>query len=284
MLVHISNIDKDYINSAISKVSQLINIPFDVHIYFVNGNYSNLIQSLPINIKKDIMQLSNKISFSYSLKDKHYIFIQVKNRKYLLKNKKALIGLLLHEIFHTIQRKKGLDKKLKSSYKRFYLSKFSKLNKLDYDKRPLRDLFYVLGENSILLAKELYTNTEIIKKGLEDYLIEYYKEEFSNIKICPKPVFYDKFKKAAKKDMNIIRIAFEFEFALLSIILPLKKIRTKKARHLEKHIHSCFEINIEEISRKCREITFTYFENFHRKNFQKEFFEQVFFKIYNLLA
>nr|MBI4156599.1 hypothetical protein [Candidatus Woesearchaeota archaeon] len=202
MQVHISNIDKNYINSVISRLSSLINIPADIHIYFVNGNYSSLIQSLPKDIKKDIQQLSNKISFSYSLKDKHYIFIQVKNRKYLLKNKKALLGLLLHEIFHTIQRKKGLDKKLKISYKRFYLSKFSKLNRLNYDKKSLRDLFYVLGENSVLLAKELYTNTEIIKKGLENYLIEYYKEEFSNIKSCPNPVFYDKFKKAAKKDMN----------------------------------------------------------------------------------
>lgn len=283
MEVKIYDLDKREINYVIAKISRLIKVPSDLEIYFVKGIYEKASKNLPKQMRKDIKLLSRKSSFSYSLKDKHFIFIQLKKREYLLKNKKALIGLLLHEIFHTIQRKKGLDKKLKESYDRFYLSRFSLLKKLDYDKKSLVDLFLSVGKISVLLAKELYTNTEIINKGLSDYLIEYYKEEFTKTRTCPKPVFYEKFKKATKKDINIVRDAFEFEFALLGFILPLKKLKNRRVKSLMNHVHFCYEINIGEIARKCREITFTYEKNFGSKKFQKEFFEGVFFKVYNLL-
>lgn len=278
MQVKIINLNDKYINLTIKKTEELIEIPSNLVIYFVKGNV--FIKSLPKKVNEYILKGK---SFSYNTKKVSIIFIQFNKRGYLLKNNKALIGLVLHEIMHVNQRNKGLDEQLKNSYRKHYLSKLKLLKKLDYNINKLNNLFLSVGETSVLLSKELHTNTELIKNGLSEYLLQYYKEEFPRTKKCPKPVFYDKFKREAMKDIDIVKDVFEFEFSLLSFILPFRKLAVKNAKSLINHIHQCYEINIDEIARKCKEITFTYNKDFEKKNFQKEFFEGVFFKVYDLL-
>ena len=112
------------------------------------------------------------------------------------------------------------------------------------------------------------------------YLIEYYLSEFDR-KVCPKPIFYKNLKENLKKDINVINLVFDFELSLLSIILPLYKI--KKARKLIKYIESCYETNIKDISSRCHELINLYFTNFNKKDFSKEFLNMVFLKVYYLL-
>ena len=81
------------------------------------------------------------------------------SNKYLLKNKKALTGLLIHEIIHLKQHES--NKKIESAFnKKNYVKK---LKKLKYNKKDIELLYNKIKDTSILLLKDLYSNNEIIK-------------------------------------------------------------------------------------------------------------------------
>ena len=152
--------------------------------------------------------------------------------------------------------------------------------KLRYDKKDLVWLFHDLSVISILTLKDIYANNELINKKLTKYLLSYYKLEFER-KTCPKPIFYGDLKKTAKYDLDAIRLVFEFELSLISVILPLYRI--KKAHELVKHISKCYEIKINYVSEKCHELINLYDKDFKEENFNREFLNAFFMKVYYLL-
>ena len=143
----------------------------------------------------------------------------------------------------------------------------------------------MIGSTSILLLKDLFANSEIIASNKGKYLLEYYRAELLGKKTCPRPVFYEKFKEAAKKNLDVIAIAFEFEFALLSTMLPFQKYADKKAEALIQHINHCYEMNVHEIARKCHELIYLYLHEFaYDEKFAKQFLNAIFNKVYLLLV
>ena len=195
------------------------------------------------------------------------------------------MGLLLHELTHVIQSREGLYKTIDNAAKKVFEKNVQELKKLKHQYSKSKKLFERIERISVLLLKELHANTELIENGYGNYLIEYYTEELQGKKVCPRPVFYEKFKRAAKKDLNIINIAFEFEFALLSITLPFKKLKDKKAKKLTAAIKRCYEVNIQEIARKCHELTSLYVLHYSpSKKFQEMFLSSAREKVYNLLC
>ncbi len=275
----LGNLDKKPIDAALDKVKKLVRIPSNLTIYFLEKIDFCYSIKLPKNIQdKFKVSCEHKISFSFKFKKRKIIVIYLE--KDLLQNLDALIGLLLHEITHINHIDKRVYSSIYSSYNIGYNKNLNLFKSLSYDKNKILKLFHDISLITILTLKDIYTNNELIDKNLTNYLIAYYKIEF-NRKICPKPIFYKNIKSLAKKDLNIIKNVFEFELALLSVILPLYE--TKKANYLVKFIETCYEINIQEISQKCHELIRLYFAEFKKKEFNQDFINLVFLKVYNLL-
>ncbi|MBS3171896.1 hypothetical protein J4449_04790 [Candidatus Woesearchaeota archaeon] len=275
----IGHLDKNYIENTFNKTKRLIKIPRNLHIYFLEN--INLCYSikLPRNIQKRLkIACSHKISFSFKYKNRGVIIIYMD--KVLAKKEDSLIGLLLHEISHINQINKGVYKKVLEDFENIMGRNHQLFMKLKYEKRDLEWLFNDISTISILTLKDIYANNELVKNKLTKYLITYYKLEFDR-KICPRPVFYGDLKKSAQYDLDLIRLVFEFELSLISVILPLYK--TKRAHELVRYLSKCYESNINKVSKKCHELIILYFRDFKKKNFNKEFFNAVFRKVYSVL-
>ena len=275
----IGHLDKNYIENTLNKTKRLIKIPRNLHIYFLEN--INLCYSikLPRNIQKRLKIVSlHKISFSFKYKNRGMIIIYMD--KVLAKKEDSLIGLLLHEISHINQINKGVYKKVLEDFENIMGRNHQLFMKLKYEKRDLEWLFNDISTISILTLKDIYANNELVKNKLTKYLITYYKLEFDR-KICPRPVFYGDLKKSAQYDLDLIRLVFEFELSLISVILPLYK--TKRAHELVRYLSKCYESNINKVSKKCHELIILYFRDFKKKNFNKEFFNAVFRKVYSVL-
>ncbi len=275
----LGNLDKKYLEKAMNKTKKLIKTPKNLHIYFLeNINFCYNIK-LPRNIQDRFkVACSHKVSFSFRFKDREMIIIYMD--KILAKNEDSLIGLLLHEISHINQINKGTYKKIYEDYEKIENKSFHLFEKLDYDKKELNWLFHDISTIAILTLKDIYANNELINKKLTKYLIAYYKLEFDK-KICPRPVFYGNLKDAAKYDLDLMRLVFEFELSLISVVLPLYK--TKKAHELVRYLSRCYEVNINAVSKKCHELIILYFRDFRKKNFNEEFLNAVFRKVYYVL-
>ena len=275
----IGHLDKNYIENTLNKTKRLIKIPRNLHIYFLEN--INLCYSikLPRNIQKRLKIVClHKISFSFKYKNRGVIIIYMD--KVLAKKEDSLIGLLLHEISHINQINKGVYKKVLEDFENIMGRNHQLFMKLKYEKRDLEWLFNDISTISILTLKDIYANNELVKNKLTKYLITYYKLEFDR-KICPRPVFYGDLKKSAQYDLDLIRLVFEFELSLISVILPLYK--TKRAHELVRYLSKCYESNINKVSKKCHELIILYFRDFKKKNFNKEFFNAVFRKVYSVL-
>lgn len=278
MIVKIlGNLDHKYINNTLIKTKELIKIPKNLTIYFLENLNLCYEIKLPRNFQNRFKtECNQKVSFSVNFKNKNLIIIYV--TKELQKNDKALIGLMLHEIMHIIQMGQGIYKNIYSDFNDIYLMNYKLINNLNYDKTRLKQLFNDLSIMIISTLKDIYANDTIIRKKLDLYLIKYYHLEF-NRRICPKPMFYEK--SNFKKDINIINLVFDYELSLLSIILPLYKV--KKAQPLIDVVEDCYESNIRYFSERCHELINLYFTSFNKKDFNKTFINFVFLKIYNIL-
>lgn len=275
----IGHLDKAYVEKAVNKAKKFIKTPKNLHIYFLES--INLCYSikLPRNIQDNFKSAcAHKISFSFKIKDREMIIIYMDKR--LAKNEDSLVGLLLHEISHINQINKGTYKKIYEDYEKVENKNFNLFEKLNYDKKELTWLFHDISTISILTLKDIYANNELIKNKLTKYLIAYYKMEFDR-KICPRPFFYGDLKKTAQYDLDLVRLVFEFELSLISVILPLYK--TKQAHQLVRYLSKCYEININAVSKKCHELIILYFRDFKKKDFNQEFFNAVFRKVYGVL-
>jgi len=271
--------DEDYINKVLKTASKLINIPKDVEIYFIDDlDFCSCI-ILSKAMQNQIRQNCKiKTSFSFIFKKRKLIAIYLE--KNLQKDKKSLVGLLLHETAHINQMQKGVYRKILNDYSKVSEKNLKLIRKLKYDKKGLTNLFYRISTTAILTLKDIYANNFLISNGLVNYLLYYYKLQF-NRRICPKPFFYKLLKQAAKKDMSIVSDVIDFQLAILSATLPL--YRTKKAEEFIRFIEKCYQVNIQEISSKCEELITLYFNEFNKKGFNEKFFNLLFLKVYNLL-
>lgn len=278
-----------YLIDTVQKLQHVIKVPRNAEFYFFasESDGEDLIASLHKHAQKAMryVLLEERNSFSYNHRGRKIIVVLVDRKQYLLTNKKALLGLLLHEMMHIKQQDRGLYIYIKNAFEQTFLKNERLLNKLHYQKKKIQSLFNIVGSTSILLLKDLFANSELIAASKGKYLLEYYRAELLNRKTCPRPVFYDKFKEAAQKNLDVIAIAFEFEFALLATLLPFQKYADKKAETLVRHINRCYEMNVQEIARKCHELIYLYLHEFaYDEKFAKRFLNAIFNKVYLLLV
>ena len=271
--VFFGDFNQAYLKKVILNVRRLVKFPKDTEFYFSEKiQYCNLIlKELPKDAYDSFrMAMKSKVSFSYKYGKRKIIVIYLpESKKYLLKNDKALTGVLVHEVLHITQMY-GLYVKLKKNYKKYYFNKIGKLKINNKKKKVL----YEIGISASLLLKDLYVNTVLEKDEISKYLVEYFYYALSFNKTCPRPVFYDKLKKAVKKDPEILAIVLEFEFALLSILLPFYRYKGEKAKIIVNHIKNCYSVNLQDLLRKLSDVIRIYEMEFDESSsFQKKFFE-----------
>ncbi len=288
-LTLLGEFDKFYFLRVLKRIQRVLPAPRDVHLYILDNqaNCKTIIQRLPASEKipfKNICK-SDKVSFSYQHNKQHLVVLTITDANtYLLKDQQALIGLLLHELLHLEQMRKGTYKLLQQSYRKVFSLYTQLLTNLH--QKHLLPVLDSIGQNALSLLKDLYTNGAVIKRGFSHELLHYYEREFSLKKVCPRPVFYDKLRREAHKDPKVLQVVFAFEFALLSMILPFKKYKERHAKSLLKYLAKCYNLNMKETLRKCGPFIDYYLDHYTKptRDFQEKYFHLIFTKILELLT
>ncbi len=288
-LTLLGNFDQLYFIRILKQIKKTLRVPSNVHLYILRDGNSckTLAKLLPPSERASFTEVCtlDNISFSYQNHQQRMIVITITAQKtYLLKDQQALIGLLVHELLHLEHMRKGTYRFLQRSYTKVFLLYTQLLTNL-HQKKLLPVLEHI-GQQALLLLKDLYVNGAVIKRGFSHQLLRYYEHEFSLKKVCPRPVFYDKLRQEVHKDPKVLEIVFAFEFALLSVILPFKKYKERHAKELLKHIAHCYNLNMRETLRKCGPFIDYYLDHYKQpsRDFQEKYFHLIFTKVIELLT
>lgn len=288
-LTLLGDLSEPYFHRSLEKVQKLLRVPQDVHVYVVDEHQDvlSILHHLPRKDRDYFRRMCavEKVSFSYHYGKEFLVLIILTSfNRFLLRDAQALEGLLLHELMHLEHMRKGTYYPLHQSYRKV-LRLYSNLLTRLQQKRFI-PLLENIGQYAVLLLKDLYTNAALIQRGYGQHLLHYYEREFSMKKICPRPVFYDKLKRAVKKDPHILGIVLHFEFSLLSVILPFKKYKEQQAKKLLRYIARCYNLNMQEILRKCGPFITYYLDHYSkpRRDFAEKYFHLIFTKVVEILT
>jgi len=277
--------DKNYVESAILELYLKGGIPTNVeHILVIDHPkyYKVIEEKIPFGAKKEFKSSYSEdptsMAISYGTFDLIILSISLKEEKYLKNNKKAFIGLLAHELMHIKQRRRGLDRSIRSDAIRAFKKFEPKLKKLKIKQPILADFFAAIGESANFTLKDIYDNFELIDQGFGEYILEdYWNLYTANKKIKPK--FY------STKDSNYalvqhVKQAIDFELNLISAISPFVKMAragNKRARKLVEFIASNYEVNISEVANAYDDVIQYSIDNFAwTGEFRRKFFTIVF--------
>ncbi|MFX1253148.1 MAG: hypothetical protein ACFFCZ_16190 [Promethearchaeota archaeon] len=211
-------------------------------------------------------------------------------------SKTALAGLFLHEMTHSVQRQRGLEDDLQRSLD-LSLDFFTKL--ADYipeghfPREHLINFLKSVGKFAVLALKDLYVNTELIRRGWTLEVLTYYemllglKPSIKSVILAPNfDNFYIK-GKIALKSLFGLEMAINYTMSLLPALLPFSKLNRVKNEalkergdRLRKHIMETYLSTLPEYMHEflCLEdlylTSFAFNEAFHRK-FIGSFFNTV---------
>jgi hypothetical protein len=249
-------VDKEFVERALRKVDKLIGIPEGVNILvFDNPKYcTHAAERVSKAAGRAFVRMCKEDKTSMSLTYGSYDIVIIhitKVESYMRHNFKALVGTMLHEVMHTIERRKGLDLNVRDDAIAAYEEFLDEMPKLPYPPKVIADLFASIGRDANHVLKDVYVNTELVKRGLGDYVFEDYYNLYSHKGRCPAPVFYQDLKKDIKKDVTLVRDVIDFELTLFSILAPFLLEGDEgvlRARKLFKQIAECYEVNIAEVA------------------------------------
>ncbi|UCG00607.1 MAG: hypothetical protein JSW11_13430 [Candidatus Heimdallarchaeota archaeon] len=232
-------------------------------------------------------------SFSYGYKDTEFVFIQLEKESPLLKSvhRNGLIGLIYHEILHSIQRQRGLEVRLRSSLV-FSLDFFTNLASImppeSFDQDELITFLKQISQIALFSLKDIFVNVEMMKRGLSNPLVDFYSVELrieESEGITP-PVLEIPFQKGEIKikDLNEFAKAFNYTISLIPVWLPAmvleeNSIDYEPSRKLKHYIFNKYYINPSLITREMWHIENIFLTSF---SFSKSFHVKWFGAIFNL--
>ncbi|MFX0124555.1 MAG: hypothetical protein ACFFAE_13065 [Candidatus Hodarchaeota archaeon] len=232
-------------------------------------------------------------SFSYGYKDEEFVFIQLEKTSPLLKpaHKNGLIGLILHEILHSIQRQRGLEVRLRNSLV-FSLEFFTELASImppeAFDQDELLAFLKQISQVALFSLKDIFVNVEMMKRGLSNPLLDLYSVELrleESEGITP-PILEIPFQKGEIKikDLNEFARAFNYTISLIPVWLPNmvldeNSIDYEPSRRLKHHIFNQYYINPSLITREMWHVENIFLTSF---SFSKSFHVKWFGAIFNL--
>ncbi|MFW9903164.1 MAG: hypothetical protein ACFFFH_02445 [Candidatus Thorarchaeota archaeon] len=232
-------------------------------------------------------------SFSYGYEDKEFVFIRLEESSLLLKSshKNGLIGLILHEIFHSIQRQRGFEVRLQNSLV-FSLEFFTELASImppeSFDQDELVTFLEQISQVALFALKDIYVNVEMMKRDLSGPLIDFYSVELhlEESELITPPILDIPFQKGEIKikDLNEFAKAFNYTLSLIPVWLPTmvleeNSINYEPSRKLKHHIFNNYYINPSLITREMWHIENIFLTSF---SFSKSFHLKWFGAVFNL--
>ncbi len=232
-------------------------------------------------------------SFSFGYKDKEFVFIRLKKTSPLLESvhRNGLTGLILHEIFHSLQRQRGLEVRLKNSLV-FSLEFFTELASIVppdiFDKEEMITFLKRISQFALFSLKDIFVNVEMMKRDLSNPLLEYYNIElnYEEPDLIAPPKLETPLQKGAirVKDLDSFATAFNYTLSLIPVWLPSMvlgedSIDYVPSRKLKHYIFDKYYINPSLITREMWHIENTFLTSF---SFSKSFHLKWFGAIFNL--
>ncbi len=285
--------NEDFVRSALLEIYLKDEMPGSVeYIVFLDNasNFEKIIKYIPVEARKKIKSVYSSDPTSLSITYKHFdiiiISVTSKEEQYLKTNRKALSGLLMHELMHLKQRRHGLDTKIERDGKKEIRKIASKVITLDYPKKEVEDAFFEVFEACSYMLKEIYDNLEIVRKGEGSFILE----DYSNLyKKKTTPFFFDSIGKIkAKKDIETLKKAFIYETNLMSVVIPFTLLAKKgsiPAKKFIQHIRNYYESSIFEIAGNFTEIIEYAINHFSwAPSYRRKIFNLVFEEFYKLIS
>ncbi|MFX1534815.1 MAG: hypothetical protein ACFFDI_11380 [Promethearchaeota archaeon] len=229
-------------------------------------------------------------SFSWGTDDFEFVILIFDNPKEAREvSKLALEGLFLHEMFHSVQRQRGLEDDLHRSM-RFSLDFFTQLAEFipegHFPKEEIISFLKSISQFAVLALKDLYVNTELIRRGKSLQLLEYDEILLGlqpGVKATIKaPEFHIPYEKGkiVLKSLDELEEAINYTISLIPSYFPFSKLNRVKnealyerAQRIRKHIEEAYYSNLPEfmyeflILEDLYLTTFAFNEAFHRKFF-----------------
>lgn len=296
------NFNEHYIKATILDIYLKWKIPDNIEEILIiddKKHFSTISKRIPQKFRKEFKEtyMNDPTSLSITAGDFDLIIISITqpNEQYLKKNKKALEGLIAHELMHVELRRMGFDydveKLADNALKNFIKSNFKRGEKKEY-----YNIFNEIKNQCTYVIKDIITNLNLIDVGMGDEMFEDYYNYYINQKtlktanlninsvknsnICSN-LSKKKCNEIYKKQLGIdVGTSILFELSLLPVIIPYGKEwinkGTRKYKKLINFIGDNYEILVRDIAEDMDKlIKMSLNSKFDKKYFQ-HFYDYIF--------
>ena len=298
------NFNEHYIKATILDIYLKWKIPDNIEEILIiddKKHFSTISKRIPQKFRKEFKEtyMNDPTSLSITAGDFDLIIISITqpNEQYLKKNKKALEGLIAHELMHVELRRMGFDydveKLADNALKNFIKSNFKRGEKKEY-----YNIFNEIKNQCTYVIKDIITNLNLIDVGMGDEMFEDYYNYYINQKtlktanlninsvknsnICSN-LSKKKCNEIYKKQLGIdVGTSILFELSLLPVIIPYGKEwinkGTRKYKKLINFIGDNYEILVRDIAEDMDKLIKMSFNS----KFDKKYFQHFYYYIFKI--
>jgi len=296
------NFNEHYIKATILDIYLKWKIPDNIEEILIiddKKHFSTISKRIPQKFRKEFKEtyMNDPTSLSITAGDFDLIIISITqpNEQYLKKNKKALEGLIAHELMHVELRRMGFDydveKLADNALKNFIKSNFKRGEKKEY-----YNIFNEIKNQCTYVIKDIITNLNLIDVGMGDEMFEDYYNYYINQKtlktanlninsvknsnICSN-LSKKKCNEIYKKQLGIdVGTSILFELSLLPVIIPYGKEwinkGTRKYKKLINFIGDNYEILVRDIAEDMDKLIKMSFNSKFDKKYFQHFYDYMF--------
>ena len=296
------NFNENYIKATILDIYLKWKIPDNIEEILIiddKKHFSTISKRIPQKFRKEFKEtyMNDPTSLSITAGDFDLIIISITqpNEQYLKKNKKALEGLIAHELMHVELRRMGFDydveKIADNALKNFVKSNFKRGEKKEY-----YNIFNEIKNQCTYVIKDIITNLNLIDVGMGDEMFEDYYNYYINQKtlktanlninsvknsnICSN-LSKKKCNEIYKKQLGIdVGTSILFELSLLPVIIPYGKEwinkGTRKYKKLINFIGDNYEILVRDIAEDMDKLIKMSFNSKFDKKYFQHFYDYIF--------
>jgi len=286
------NIQPEFVKAALFDIYLKWRIPGNIEELLVIDDpkyFKEIEKRIPLNLRKEFRETyfddPTSMSITAGKFDLIIISISSTTEKYLRTNAKALQGVMSHELMHVVQRRRGLDRKIRADAIRAYKEFILKVKKLyvNMDKSHVDRIFAEVGRQANFVLKDLYANDELIKLGLGDGLLADYSNYYVIKGRALSSVNYVKsgHKKIRKKPGKDIYDSVNYILGLMPVIVPFEreymKDKNRATRAMLNYISENYENRMKHLSKEMAPVITYSIKNLRDTSvFRKNYFKKIF--------
>jgi hypothetical protein len=286
------NIRTEFVKAALLDIYLKWKIPRNIEEILVIDDpkyFREIEKRIPKKMRKEFQETYFEDPTSMSITSGKFdliiISISSKTENYLKTNSEALQGVISHELMHIVQRRKGLDRKVRADAIRAYKEFKPRIRKLyrNMNKNHVDQIFAEIGRQANFVLKDLYANDALIKLDLGNGILADYSNYYaSSGKLIPS-INYVKtgHKKITIKIRTDIANSVNYVMGLMPVIIPFGrwylKSKNKNAKILVDYIGDHYETKMSHVAKEMDSIIKYSIKNLKdSQTFRKSFFRRLF--------